>query len=395
MPNINERLIQSLKLPQEKYKIYWDEKIVGFGIRITNNNAKSFVLRYVIDGRERKYTIGKYPDLTSTAAREIAIKLRGDITQGFDPLDNRRKTQNLPTIKEFSAEYIKLKEKSLRPTTAREYKRILEKNIIPKFGNYKIAAITKKDIETFHHSLSDKGYMANRILQLLSSIFMTAQSWGLISSNPAENIKKFKEEKREEFLSDKEISKLMVVLNQEQSQLNANAIKLILLTGSRKSEVLSARWQDFDLARNMWIKPAFLTKQNKISNIPLNAEAVKILKELKKNIVADKHLEEMGGETIVSSTHYLFYNPATKTHIQDIKRFWHGVCKKARLENIRIHDLRHTFASILVNSGIGLEVIGKLIGHSNASTTQRYSHLINNTLKSATDIFGSRIKNIK
>ncbi len=234
--------------------------------------------------------------------------------------------------------------------------------------------------------------MANRVLQLLSSIFMTAQSWGLIASNPAENIKKFKEEKREEFLSDEEISKLIAILNQEQSQINASAIKLMLLTGSRKSEVLSARWQDFDLTRNMWIKPAFLTKQNKISNIPLNAEAVKILKELKKNIVLDKDLKELGSDMIVSSSQYLFYNPTTKTHIQDIKRFWQNVCEKAGLKNVRIHDLRHTFASILVNSGVGLEVIGKLIGHSSASTTQRYSHLINNTLKSATEIFGNKVR---
>ena len=395
MSNINERLIQSLKIPSNKYKIYWDEKIVGFGIRITNNNARSFVLRYVIDGREKKYTIGKYPDLTSTAAREIAIKLRGEIIKGFDPLDNRKKAHNLPTIKEFAAEYIKLKENALRPTTVREYKRILDKNIIPKFGNYKITSITRKDVETFHNSLSDKGYMANRILQLLSSIFMTAQSWSLISSNPAENIKKFKEEKREEFLSDGQISSLIRILNQEQSQINASAIKLMLLTGSRKSEVLSARWQDFDLSRNMWIKPASLTKQNKISNIPLNAEAIKILRELKKGIISDKDLKEISGETMVSNSQYLFYNPKTKTHIQDIKRFWQSVCEKADLKNIRIHDLRHTFASILVNSGVGLEVIGKLIGHSNASTTQRYSHLINNTLKIATDIFGSKIKNMK
>lgn len=395
MPNLNERFIQSLKTPDTKHKIYWDEKVVGFGIRITNHNTKSFVLRYVIDGREKKYTIGKFPDLSSTAAREMAIELRGKITKGIDPLNDRKRKHDLPTLKEISLEYLQLKEKVLRDKTLKEYRRILERHIFPKFGNHKITSFTKKDIETFHNSLSSTGYMANRILQLLSSIFMTAQSWGLISKSPTDDIKKFKEEKREEFLSDEEISRLMTVLNSEKSQINASAIKLILLTGSRKSEVLSARWQDFDLARGMWIKPAFLTKQNKISNIPLNEEALRIVKELKKNIVSDEELEGLGGDVVVSSNQYLFYNPQTKNHLQDIKRFWQNVCEKADLKNVRIHDLRHTFASILVNSGVGLEVIGKLIGHSNASTTHRYSHLLNETLKQATNTFNDRVNSMQ
>lgn len=309
MPNINERFIQSLKSPENGHKIYWDEKLIGFGIRITSNNAKSFVLRYVINGREKKYTIGKYPDLTSTAAREMTIELKGDIAKGNDPLDKRKKNHALPTIKEFSVEYIKLKEKVVRAKTIKEYQRVLDQYVIPKFGNHKIASITKRDIETFHSSLSNTGYMANRILQLLSSMFITAQSWGLISSNPSANIKKFKEEKREGFLSDEEISRLMKALDAESNQVNANIIKLILLTGSRKSEVLSARWQDFDFARGIWIKPAFLTKQNKVSSIPLNAEALSILKVLKQNIIPDEKLKENSGEEIISNNQYLFYNP--------------------------------------------------------------------------------------
>ena len=115
---------------------------------------------------------------------------------------------------------------------------------------------------------------------------------------------------------------------------------------------------------------------------------------MKKNIVKDENFKPSKEEQIISNKTYLFYNPATKTHIGDIKRFWKNICQIAQIKNARIHDLRHTFASILVNSGVGLEVIGKLVGHSNTKTTQRYAHLINSTLKQATEIFGNRIGNI-
>jgi integrase len=157
---------------------------------------------------------------------------------------------------------------------------------------------------------------------------------------------------------------------------------------------LSARWQDFDLKNGIWVKPADLTKQKRSSHIPLNSEALEILKQMRKKIVPEAKIKHCKEDQIISTEHFLFYNLKTKTHLQDIKKFWIKICKKAEIKNATIHDLRHTFASMLVNSGVGLEVIGKLIGHSNMKTTQRYSHLINSTLKQAKDIFGSKIGKI-
>jgi integrase len=394
MPNLNERLIQSLKAPQTKHKIYWDEKIIGLGFRITNNNAKSFVLRYVINGRERKYTIGNYPQLSTTAARDMATKLKGEIAKGNDPLEAKQANYKTPTFKDLAIEYIKTSQSTKRAKTISEYQSMLTNHILPKFGNQKLNSITKKDIEKLHNSLKEMPYRANRILQLLSSMFNLAISWDWMENNPAKDAKKFKEDRRHRFLSDNEIAKLIEALNQQQNKANANIIKLILLTGSRKGEVFSARWQDFDFENGVWIKPASLTKQNKTSHIPLNKEALQILEEMKKNIIKDENFTPSKEEQIISNQTYLFYNPRTKTHIGDIKRFWKNICQTAQIKNARIHDLRHTFASILVNSGIGLEVIGKLVGHSNAKTTQRYAHLINDTLKQATEVFGTRIGNI-
>ncbi len=394
MSNLNEKFIRSLELPKTKHKIYWDDKIIGFGLRITNNNSKSFVLRYVINGRERKYTVGTYPELSTTAAREIVTKLKGEIIKGVDPLEVKQANYKAPTFKDLSVEYLKLSQSTKRTATVLEYKSMTNKYLLPNFSNRKLNSITKKDLEKLHSSLKEVPYRANRILQLLSSMFNLAISWNWLDKNPVKDIKKFKEDKRHRFLSDSEIAKLIEALNQQKSQASVNIIKLILLTGSRKGEVFSARWQDFDFESGVWIKPASLTKQNKTSYIPLNKEALKILADMRKNIVKDDDLKNATEDQIISNQTYLFYNPKTKSHIVDIKKFWQKICKQAQIENARIHDLRHTFASSLVNSGVGLEVIGKLVGHSNTRTTERYSHLINSTLKQATEVFGSKIGNI-
>jgi integrase len=393
MPNINDRFIKSLKKPKSKHQIYWDDKLIGFGIRITNNDARSFVLRYVIGGRERKYTVGKYPDLSSGAAREMAIELKGEIVKGGDPLDDRKKSSEIPTIKELGAEYLETKRKSLRPRTLSDYEFILRKHIIPNFGNYKTNTITQKDIQKFMNDLSDRPYAANRALQLFSAMLLMAKDQGWIDSEPAKDITKFQEDERHRYLSDAEITKLLKVLDDEKTNPNSKIIRLIFTTGSRKSEVLAARWKDFDLEKGVWFKKAADIKQKKISYIPLNSEALAVVKELKRNIVSAKKLED-SKELIVSNEEYLFYNPETKTHVKDLKAFWKKLCINAGIKNARIHDLRHTFASILVNKGVSLQVAGKLLGHSDTRTTERYSHLINSTLKQATDIFGDKIGNM-
>ena len=392
MPNINDRLIKSLKKPKSKHEITWDDKLTGFGIRITNNDARAFVLRYVINGRERKYTIGKYPDLSATAAREIATELRGEIIKGNDPLDDRKKNSEIPTIKELGAEYLKSKQKFLRPKTISDYEFLLKKRIFPNFGNYKVNSIGKKDVEKFMNEMSDKPYSANRSLQLLSAMFTMAKDNGWTDSDPTKDVAKFPEEERQRYLSDKEISKLAKALEAEKQNPNSKIIRLIFSTGSRKSEVLSAKWQDFDLEKGAWFKKAAATKQKKDSYIPLNEEALGIVKSLRKNRLSNKALET-AQELIVSSEEFLFYNPKTKTNVKDIKAFWKKLCISAGIKNARIHDLRHTFASILVNEGVSLQVAGKLMGHSDTRTTERYSHLVNSTLKQATDLFSRKVKN--
>ncbi len=374
MPNLNDKFIKSLPLPQSKDKIYYDDRLTGLGVRITNIGSKSFFLRYVINGRERKYKIGGYPELSCVAAKEIAIQLKSEIARGFDPHEEKQAIVNTPTIKEFTLDFLKAKEKVLRPSTLKSYRlHFLERHIIPKFGNLKINAINKKEIEMFHSSFSETPRMGNRLLELLRVMFNMAVSWDVIEKNPTQGIKKFPEHKRERYLSQEEIDRLMKALDSDPNQTNANIVRLILLTGSRKGEVLSARWQDFDFENGVWIKPVELTKQKKSSHIPLNQEALSILKSMKRK------------------NDFLFFNEKSRDHLHDIKKFWKRICEEAQIKNATIHDLRHTFASTLVSDGVSLEIIGKLIGHSNIRTTQRYSHLANSALRQATDMFSSKI----
>ena len=361
MPIFNDKFIRAIA-PSNKDKVYWDDSITGLGLKITKNNSKSFFLRYVINRKERKIKIGNYPDINYTAAKEIAYSLKGDIAKGQDPHEVKKAAYDCLTFKEFSEEFLKAKEKSLKPRTLKDYKTsFLGKYLLPKFGNYRLNEINKKDVEILHSSFSKIPRMGNRCLQLLCVMFNVAISWEIIDKNPAKGIKKFTEHKRERYLSTDEINKLRQTLDSDENQINANAIRLILLTGSRKSEVLSARWQDFDFENNLWIKPAALTKQNKVSRIPLNSEAWEIVRKMKEKIVPNNKLGSLKENQIVSSETHLFYNPKTKTNIKDIKKFWASICEKTGFENAHIHDLRHTFASILVSNGVGLEVIGKLI----------------------------------
>lgn len=387
MPSLNDKFIKSLDNEAGKQKVYYDDKLTGFGIRV-NYNSKSFFLRYVINRRERKFTIGNYPIISTSEAREIATKLKGDIIRGIDPLERKAGINTIPLLKEFAEDFLNKKKSELRPKTFENYKRwYLEKHILPKFGNLRIDSISKKEIEKFHNSFSPKiPIIGNRILTVLISMFNLAVSWEIIEKNPALGIKKFNENKRERYLTEKEIKDLWTALDQETNKINSNIIKLILLTGSRKSEVLTARWQDFDLVNKVWFKPAILTKQKKSLHIPLNDEAAAIISDLKKAIVKDDELDNCK-EEVVSNNQFLFYNTKTKTNVKDIKRFWQKICAKANIKDATIHDLRHTFASILVNSGVGLEVIGRLIGHSSIRTTQRYAHLTNDALRKVIESF--------
>jgi integrase len=386
---INDRFIKTLTPPKDKNQsIYWDEKLTGFGVRITKNNAISFVLRYTIEGSERRYTIGSFPALSSTSAREMAIKLKGDIIKGIDPLSQKEEILKAPIFEELASKYISYAKAHIKPSTLKMYNILLKNYILPTFGKIKLAKITRKDVESLHISLKAKPHTANRTLELLSVMFNYAIKEDILKESPIFKIKKFAEERRERFLTDTEATKLLEYLGRVENKMNTRAVKLLILTGSRKSEVLKAEWKQFDFERGFWFKPASFTKQKKPSTIPLNKQALEILTEMKNEIA-----KEQAGD-VITTKDYLFFNKKTNKPLGDIKRFWAGALKHTGLKDLRIHDLRHFFASTLVNSGVSLEITGKLIGHSNTLTTSGYSHFASDTLKNASELMAEKFTSL-
>jgi integrase len=390
---IVDQAIRRLKAPAANQHTEWDSEIPGFGVRITAAGVISFILDYRIHGRHRRYTIGRYPDeYSATAARTKAGELRRRIREGHDPMEERNQSRLEPTLGDLVTEYLQSEtELKKRPRTVREDKRMVEKFIRPKLGSHRLKAIGTRDVEGLHASLKATPYQANRVLALLSAIFNFAIKARLITENPAKGVKKFTEERRENWLSVDQIQRFREALDSYKDQSASNCLRLLLLTGSRAGEALSAEWKEFDLVRGVWTKPTHHTKQKKTEHVPLSAPALELLLSMRPKNASGPLFP--GKED----------NDSNRRHRVSLKRPWLQACKASGLvekiqvkgkrrkvvtryrPTVRIHDLRHSFASHLVSNGIGLQIVGKLLGHVQASTTQRYAHLQDEALRAATN----------
>jgi integrase len=353
--------------------ILWDDKIKGFGLRITSNNVKSFILNYRINGRERRLTIGQYPTWSAAAARDECAKLKRLVDVGEDPLATRDELHKTPTFAQlielyFNADFLKLKDK-----TKLDYSNYINRELLPALGTFKVQDIKHEQCVRLHVKISARGapYYANRVLALLSKIFSFAIKCGYRVDNPSKGLQKNNEIHRERYLTIEEVQRLINILDAHANKQSATVIKLLLYTGARKTEVLSAKWEQFDLINAVWIKPASTTKQKREHRIPLSTIALN-------TILA-----------IPQRSDYLF--PLKESYQKDIKGFWRSICAQANIKSVRIHDLRHTYASLLVNAGLSLPVIGALLGHSQPQTTARYAHLNDNALRDATNAVAKKI----
>jgi integrase len=251
---ITQRTIKNLSPAESGNRIVWDSELKGFGVRITPAGAVTFILNYRAHGRQRRYKIGRAPEWTAEAARAEAAKIKPRIdAEGFDPLEEKRKACGEPTLRDLEKEYL---ERHYSPDASANSKRndrqMLEGIILPRLGSLRVRAINTRDVEKLHRELEGTPYRANRVLSLLSSMFEEAIEWKWATENPARKVKRYREQKRDRWLQDDELPQLHAALNEYQDQRAANAIRLILLTGSRKSEVLKATWDEFDLERGVW-----------------------------------------------------------------------------------------------------------------------------------------------
>src|ERR1019366_7632292 len=357
---IVQQTILKLSPPKQGNRIEWDAEIPGFGVRITSAGVVAFVLDYRIHARKRRYTIGRHPEVTATAARARAIELRLKISNGIDPLEEREQERAEPTKGNLAAEYLsRYAKKEKRASSLRNDKGMLANIILPRFGSLRVKSINQRDIDTLHASLESTPYHANRVLSLLSRMFTLAIKWGYRADNPVHGIRRFDEPIKERWLPAEEIRRFSDALDCYRDQDAADALRLLLFTGAREQEALGADWTQFDLARGEWTKPAHCTKEKKIAHVPLNEYALALLRKM--HAKSDRKGP-------------LFPGANGKARVT-IRRPFVQVCKAAGLAEpysvqgkrrtitryrptLRIHDLHHSFASHLVSDGADLGQVG-------------------------------------
>jgi integrase len=373
---LTDRLVLTLPAPAKNNKVYFDapnrngaDWTPGFGLCVTPAGHRSFILDYRDRaGQQRRLTIGSPPAWTVAAARREAAERRRDIDAGSDPRAEQEAAKRALNVAELCDRYERDELTKRRNSTRAEYSAIIKSYIRPAIGKLKILDVRHDDIDRLHRRIADHApYRANRTVAVLSRMFNLAIKWQLRTDNPAKGIERNPEHKRERFLSAAELARLAEALAARPCP-SADAIRLLLLTGARRGEILGATWSQFDLENGIWVKPAATTKQAKLHRVPLKAALQLLL--------------SMRGRS--GDSPYLFPGPRGGPQ-HDLKKYWAGVCKAAQIEGARVHDLRHTFASVLASSGLGLPVIGALLGHSQPSTASRYAHLLDDPLRAATE----------
>jgi integrase len=380
--DLTDGLAKKLPVPPKDNKVYFDSTVAGFGCRVTKNDARSYVLAYrTRAGRKRLYTIGDIGNWRCTAARIEAKRLKQIVDQGGDPLGDIEALREAPTVGElcdrFLAEHVTRK----RPSTARAYAQIVDLHLRPALGSLKVEALTFADCDGLHRRMTrDRGaHIANRSIAVLSKMLNLAIRWGMRSDNPTRGIERNPEGKRKRYLSGDELARLITALDAHADRQTADIIRLLLLTGARRGEALGARWADIDLKVGVWTKPGSTTKQRTDHVAPLSPQAVELLARIRA-MQAGPH-RPLG--------EHVFPGPGGTGHQADLKKGWASICKAAGITGLRVHDLRHSFASFLVSDGASLALIGALLGHSNPSTTARYAHLLDTVERTAVGRVGA------
>jgi integrase len=433
-------IVKNAQAPATGSVTLWDSEDTGFGIRIFAATARhpqgfrSFFLNYRVDGRERRIKIGSYPDWTVSAARDEAKELRKRVDRGEDPAAAKAEAREAPTVEDLVQRYIK---DHLPTLAAREHtnQRRMLAVITEHLGKHRpVAEIHYGDIEAMHRRITESGrpVRANRILAVCSKAFSLAlrprekedKPWrNAVDGNPCKGVARNQEEAKERFLSAAELAALGdALLEADAVHPNpANCVRLIMLTGCRPHEAMNARWQDFDTEPGFWVKPSAHTKQRKTHKTPLAAGALQLIDDLRATRKGEWVFPgEVPGEpikqtwavwyacrdgasvklwaaskdesiaSVVTELQAAFGRAPTVAECQaEAKR--RDVVLPTALLDARLYDLRHTYASIGAGGGLSLAIIGRLLGHTQARTTQRYAHLADDPLREAADKIGAVI----
>jgi integrase len=381
MAKITKRTVDSAA-PRGAEYLLWDDQLPGFGLRVYPSGRRTYILQYRNGGGQtRRLTLGTHGPLTADEARKLAKQKLAEIHQGADPSAARKRSRSAPTVEELAARYM---EEHARPKKKRRSvesdERLLRLHILPAMGRLKVQDVTRADANALHHSMRESKTQANRALALLSKMLNLAEKWDLRpdGSNPCRHVERYKENPKERFLSRAEMVRLGEVLREvaEEGKEHPSAIlaiRLLALTGMRKAEVLSLRWSDIDTAQSV---ARLRDSKTGKKAVPLPAPALELL---------------VRARTAAEGSPFVCPGKAPDKPFNGLQRPWSRIRARAGIEDVRLHDLRHSHASRGVGLGLGLPIIGKLLGHTQAATTQRYAHVDEDPLREAAELVGRDI----
>jgi integrase len=376
---ISKRSVDALVCPAGRDREFlWDDGLSGFGVAAFPTGKKVYVCQYRQDGRSRRSNIGEHGRLTPDEARSEAKKLLGIVEAGSDPIAERRKERGVRTFAAVAEDFLALHVATKRKgRTGGEYRCTLQKHLLPAIGTKRIVEVRRADVTRLHAALVGTPYAANRMLSLISSIWNWAAKRDevALAANPCRGIERYPEHGRERYLTGDEWGRLGAALGSFEAAggdpYAAAAIRLLILTGARLREVLDAKWSEVDLQRGVIFLPDSKTGKK---TLYLSTAALEVLASLPRT--DNPHIipgEARGGAK------------------SGLRKPFTAVCKLAGLKGLRIHDLRHSFASVGAGEALGLPVVGKLLGHTLPRTTAKYAHLDSDPMRRAVDTIGATI----
>ena len=384
MARITKRAIDALIAREREYML-WDHDIKGFGVRVHPSGRKVYVVKYRHHGRAVKKTIGTCGAIPPAAARARAAEIITAAKTGKNLAgqDLRAPASGGPTVHAFAGRFLReYVHARCKPSSAQSYELSLRRHVLPRLGDRRVADITRGDVVSLHHAMRATPYAANRTLGILSAMFTAAELWGFRpeGTNPCRYVKRFREQRRERFLSDDEYHRLGAALREAEgtgavAAPAIAAIRLLMLTGCRLSEIMTLRWE------NVALEAAEL-------RLPDSKTGAKVVH------LGEPAVAVLRGIARVEGNPWVITGRRPGRRIASLHFPWGRIRKRAGLDDVRLHDLSHSFASGGLRVGEGLPMIGKLLGHSQVQTTARYAHLADDPVKAAADRIAGRIAQV-
>jgi integrase len=373
---LTDAIVKRLPTPDKDNELTRDTVVKGYAACVTAASSRSLVLDYrTRAGRQRRFTIGRFPDWSVSAGREEARRLKREIDGGGDPLAAIEAARGASTVDDLIQRFIEEHVSRKRPHTQYDYRNVIERHIRPVIGRMKVAEVAWADIDALHRKITKAGRatQANRVVAVASKMFSLAIRWKVRADNPAKGIERNSEQPRKRYPTSAELKRLTEALDDHIDEQSADIFRLCLLTGCRVGEAMSARWDQIDLTAGTWTKPGSTTKQKTTHVVPLSAPTKQLLTALHKR----------------TNSEWVFPADSAQGHRVAIQKSWLVLCKTAKISGLRVHDLRHGFASALVNIGASLPLVASLLGHANVQTSARYSHLYDDPQRAAVERVGA------